>query len=98
VAFLLAGAAKLTGTPYDWVGIAEDDLDALHLDDMAAAVDRLWAWPTHGDLLPGHVVCSSSWAWLYAARSLAHPKVARLRATTPGDWWAYNNGELWRAA
>jgi hypothetical protein len=96
VTFLLAGAARLTGTPYDWVGIGEDDLLALHLDDMAAAVDRLWAWPVHGGLLPGHVVCSSAWAWLYAARSLARPALGRERSCTPGMWWDFNNGELWR--
>ncbi len=100
VKFLLAGAAKLTGTPYDWVGIAEDDVRAIDLGGLEPVLDQLWRWPAQpSGLLPGHVVCSSAWAWLYAlpAVSLAHPKVPE-RVCTPGDWWLFNNDQAWRQA
>lgn len=88
---IIAGAARLTGTPYDWVGIDEDGLRALHLDELAAMVDQLWAWPAAGNLLPGHVVCSSAWAWLYKAAQCAHPEAGDERVCTPGDWWQFND-------
>lgn len=101
VTFLLAYAAKLTGTPYDWLGIDEDGLRALDMAALAAEVDRAagfidhsWAQP---GLLPGHVVCSSSWDYAYAAApgNLAHPAVVPVRDCTPGDWWDYNDRRLW---
>src|SRR5207245_6638176 len=45
VKLLLAGAAKLTGTPYDWVGIGEDDLRAFRLYAMITVLDQIWRWP-----------------------------------------------------
>ena len=93
--FLLAGAAKLTGTPYDWVGIGEDDLRAFKLDALIPVLDQVWRWPTKDGLLPGHVVCSSAWAWLYEYSKLAHPDRGDERVCTPGDWWQFNENQAW---
>lgn len=93
---ILAVVAKLTGTPYDWVGIDEDLDAALHLEAEKAIIDRLWAWPDpHSGLLPGHVVCSSSWAFAYAANDTLHPDLGEERICTPGDWWDWSDGQLW---
>jgi hypothetical protein len=94
---LLAGAAKLTGTPYDWVGIAEDDFRAFRLDSFVPVVNQLWRWPTKEDLLPGHVVCSSAWAWLYEYIKKPHPEGGNERVCTPGDWWQFNDSQAWRS-
>src|ERR1700678_364578 len=56
---LLASAAKSLGIGYDWVAIAENCLDALHLQDLSSLINPLWRWPSKHNLLPGHVVCSS---------------------------------------
>jgi hypothetical protein len=93
---LLAGAAQLTGTPYDWVGISEDLAHSLDLDALQAALDQLWRWPTKNGLLPGHVVCSSAWAWIYHHFSLACPEATDTRICTPGDWWQFNDSQAWR--
>lgn len=97
VKFLLAGAAKLTGTPYDWVGIAEDDARAMRLEQLIPAINELWRWPTKGNLMPGHVVCSSAWAWLYRYAGEPHPEMNQERVCTPGDWWQFNDSNAWRS-
>lgn len=94
---LLAGAAKLTGTPYDWVGISEDVAHSLDLTVLQGALDKLWQWPAgNNNLLPGHVVCSSAWAWLYHHVALKCPEATDTRVATPGDWWEFNNDQGWR--
>ncbi len=65
LASLLASAAKSLGIGYDWVGIAQDTLDAFGARDLSAVIDPLWRWPSQHNLLPGHVVCSSLAAMLY---------------------------------
>lgn len=94
---ILVLGAKLTGTPYDWLGIDEDFVNAVHLDALSSDIDRASAaindsWGAPG-LLPGHVVCSSAWDWVYAMVSpvLAHPATVPARDTTPGDWWGFND-------
>lgn len=96
----LASAAKTIGIGYDWAGIAEDGLDALHAPDLSAAIDRLWRWPSDHNLLPGHVVCSSLAAMLYDLKAVgwAHPDMGRERVCEPADWWDWSDRELWKAA
>lgn len=88
---LIAVTAKLTGTPYDWVGISLDTLDAIGLDFLMPTVDKLWRWPSDSGLLPGHVVCSSAWAWAYMHCKIKHPSVGVERTCSPGDWWVFND-------
>jgi hypothetical protein len=88
---LIAITAKMTGTPYDWVGIDLDALDALGLDFFIPVIDKIWRWPSDGNLLPGHVVCSSAWAWAYKRCRLQHPSTGAERTCSPGDWWVFNN-------
>jgi hypothetical protein len=92
----LASAAKSLGISYDWVGIAQDTLDALHLADLSAAIDPLWRWGGTGAALPGHVVCSSLAAALYAQAGWAHPAGADRRCE-PADWWDWGDRKLWEA-
>jgi hypothetical protein len=94
----LAAAAKSLGLRYDWVGIAEDGLDAVGAADFGHLIDPLWRWPSKGGLLPGHVVCSSLAAMLYEYVGWAHPDLGRERVSTPPDWWAWSDSEAWKAA
>jgi hypothetical protein len=90
--WLCANAAKALNLPYDWVGgIGQDVAEALHMDALKEELNRLYAWPTSDNLLPGHVVCSSLWARLYQMRNLPHPDAGQERSCTPGDWWLFNN-------
>ena len=93
----LASAAKSLGLAYDWVGIAEDTLDALHVEDLSAVIDPLWRWPTSSNLLPGHVVCSSLAAMLYhlPAVGWAHPDLDDERQCEPADWWRWSEVRGW---
>jgi hypothetical protein len=93
----LAAAAKSLGLAYDWVAIAEDALAALHVPDLSRAIDHLWRWPTHDNLLPGHVVCSSLAAMLYDLPevSWAHPDINGERRCEPCDWWTWSNAQSW---
>jgi cell wall-associated NlpC family hydrolase len=85
-------AAKLLGTPYDWVGgIAEDALKALRLPELWAEKD-----PATG-LVPGHVVCSSLAAWVYDRDGLLAPAPADWRHVTPGDWAGFIIRAAWAA-
>lgn len=94
----LASAAKSLGISYDWVGIAEDALDALHVHDLSRLIDPLWRWPTQHNLLPGHVVCSSLAAMLYDLSSVgwAHPDLGDERECEPADWWQWSQAEAWK--
>ena len=93
----LASAAKSLGLAYDWVGIAEDTLDALHIEDLSGVIDPLWRWPTNSNLLPGHVVCSSLAAMLYhlPAVGWAHPDLGDERQCEPADWWRWSEVRGW---
>lgn len=93
----LASAAKSLGLGYDWVGIAADALDGLHLHDLSAVIDRLWRWPSDHNLLPGHVVCSSLAAALYDLPAIgwAHPDLGDERHCDPGDWWDWSDTQGW---
>jgi len=96
----LASAAKSLGISYDWVGIAEDTLDALQVHDLSALIDPLWRWPSQHNLLPGHVVCSSLAAMLYDLPSVdwAHPDLGDERECEPADWWQWSQAQTWKQA
>jgi hypothetical protein len=97
LAMFLAGCAKSIGVRYDWVGIAEDACDALHVPDLAAAIDPLYRWPASHGLLPGEVVCSSLAAMLYDLPAVrwAHPDLGTERRCEPADWWDWSDRALW---
>jgi hypothetical protein len=92
----LSGCAKSLGLPYDWVGIAEDALDALKVPDLSRAIDPLWRWPS-GHLVPGHVVCSSLAAMLYDLPEVGwpHPDLDAERTCMPADWWNWSRMQAW---
>jgi hypothetical protein len=94
----LASAAKSLGIRYDWVGIAEDTLDALQVHDLSVLIDPLWRWPSKHNLLPGHVVCSSLAAMLYDLASVAwaHPDLGDERDCEPADWWQWSQAQAWK--
>lgn len=72
------GAQALLGTDYDWLAIVHDAAGAFGLDDA-------WKlrWGKQGEV-PGHVVCSSLAAYLYAKAGLDHPEGER--EVAPADW------------
>ena len=94
---LLGSCAKSLGIQYDWVGIAEDTLDALHATDLSKLIDPLWRWPADHNLLPGHVVCSSLAAMLYDLPSVGwpHPDLGDERQCQPADWWRWSEARSW---
>ena len=94
---LLASAAKSLGIGYDWVGIAQDALDAFGAQDLSALIDPLWRWPSDHNLLPGHVVCSSLAAMLYDLPSVGwpHPDLGAERQCEPADWWQWSQARAW---
>ena len=100
LASFLASTARSLGISYDWVGIAEDTLNAIQLHDLSAAIDPLWQWPSDHGLLPGHVVCSSLAAMLYDLPSVgwAHPALGQERECTPADWWQWSQARSWTLA
>jgi hypothetical protein len=93
----LASAAKSLGISYDWVGIAEDALDACRVEDLSALINPLWQWPSNHNVLPGHVVCSSLAAMLYDLPSVgwAHPDLGAERECEPADWWQWSQAKAW---
>lgn len=95
----LASTAKSLGISYDWVGIAEDTLDACHVEDLSKVIDHLWRWPSAHNLLPGHVVRSSLAAMLYDLPSVgwAHPDLGSERVCEPADWWTWSEARSWVA-
>lgn len=99
LASFLASAAHSLGIGYDWVAIAQDGLDALHLTDLSKAISPLWQWPSNSGLLPGHVVCSSLAAMLYDLPSVgwAHPDLGGERDCEPADWWRWSQERAWSA-
>lgn len=97
---LLGSCAKSLGVAYDWVGIAEDACDALHLTDLSDAIDPLWRWPSDRDIMPGHVVCSSLAAMLYDLPEVgwAHPDLGTERHCEPADWWNWSDRQAWASS
>lgn len=93
----LGSCAQSLGIDYDWLGgIAQNVLRAAHLENLAEAIDPLWRWPTDKqDLLPGHVVCSSLAAMLYARVGWARPEAGKERTVTPNAWWDWSDRHLW---
>jgi hypothetical protein len=91
----LASAAKSLGIAYDWIGIAEDTLDALKINDLSKVIDPLWR--SDPKLLPGHVVCSSLAAMLYDLPAIgwAHPDLGTERDCEPADWWKWSDDKSW---
>ena len=79
---------------------AEDGLDALHAENLAAEIDHLYQWPSDHNLLPGHVVCSSLAAMLYGLPQVgwAHPDLGAERKCKPADWWDWADRQLWIAS
>ncbi len=80
---IAVGAEALLGTPYDWVGIAADGMDAI-------GAGHLWAQNWNGLGPPAHVVCSSYAAWLNELHGLERPVRRSARGTTPADWTAFD--------
>lgn len=85
---IAVGAEALLKTPYDWVGIAADGMDAI-------GAPHLWQqnWGSLGP--PAHVVCSSYAAWLYEHYGLDRPVNHALRNVTPGDWTQFDLEHGW---
>lgn len=80
--------SALLGTPYDW--------EAIVADGMADLGMRVPGWdPSWHGTVPGHVVCSSSAAYAYAAAGLACPAGDRL--VQPADWDAFILARAWAA-
>lgn len=72
-----AGAGNLIRTNYDWDAIADDALKAF-------GIPLQETWQLTDGHIPGHLVCSSLAAYLYAKAGLTCPPGQRL--VTPGDW------------
>lgn len=78
------------GTPYDWVGIAQNVMEAIRAPDLY----RTAAWDQGKS--PDHMVCSSMADFIYAQVGLANPRrqVAD-KITTPGDWAKFIATRAW---
>lgn len=85
-------ATAMLGTPYDWVGIGQNAMEAIRAPDIY----RGDAW-AHTES-PDHVVCSSLADWVYGDVGLANPgKTGKGdRITTPGDWAEFIETEAWK--
>jgi hypothetical protein len=71
-------AEAMLGTAYDWQAILGDGFQDIHIDLW----NPQWAPATR----PGHVVCSSFAAYLYAKYGWKHPRLNQERYCQPGDW------------
>lgn len=80
-------AVAMLGTPYDWNAIANDAV-------VSIGIRHLFRQNWQGNGVPGHVVCSSFAAWLYADAGLAHPS-SELRYTFPSDWTDFCLDRAW---
>jgi hypothetical protein len=94
----LASCAKSIGIRYDWAGIAEDGVADLQIHDLSHYVNTMWEDQLKHGRLPGEVVCSSLAAALYSLSGWAHPDFGDERRCQPGDWWGWNDQELWKQA
>jgi len=84
-------ALAMLGTPYDWVGIGQNAMEAIRAPDLY----RSDAWKEIGS--PDHVVCSSLADWIYADVGLANPGKTQGadKITTPGDWAEFITTRGW---
>jgi cell wall-associated NlpC family hydrolase len=84
-------AIALLGTPYDWVGIGQNAMEAIRAPDLY----RSKAWMNKAS--PNHVVCSSLADWVYAEVKLANPGKTQQadKITTPGDWAEFCITKAW---
>jgi hypothetical protein len=71
-------AVKMIGTRYDWEAIGGDTLEALHI--------KLYNLTWKDGTVPGQVVCSSYWAYLYKTVLWQHPSTGDERMCEPADW------------
>lgn len=94
----LASCAKTLGLAYDWAGIGDDFLDALHVHDLTALIDHLWRWPSAHGRMPGEVVCSSLAAELYELAGWPHPDLGEERQCEPSAWWRWSDQQQWLTA
>jgi hypothetical protein len=87
-------AERLLGTPYDWEAILQDATDTLHLANILTLFDPHDENEWEGGVVPGHVVCSSLYAWIYDQPEVDLPAPPReARFTFPSDWvqfWLYD--------
>ncbi len=95
---IATGAKLLLGDAYDWAAITDDTASALHLPEVAEAIQHLW--DRHGTNLDREpVVCSSLYAFLYVKLSIPSPANWNGKdwdAIEPADWWAWNASEGWK--
>jgi hypothetical protein len=71
---------KILGTKYDWQAIAEDGVEDLHIPDPWR---ERWG---PGNVVPGHVVCSSAAVVGYEGTGLAYPECLDPAHIQPCDW------------
>lgn len=90
----------MIGTAYAWLsGIMADagrdlggSLASIYRD---LGGDGLWKPDPVTKIVPGHVVCSSYYAYTYARMSLASPRPQDWATTEPGDWAAFIESKGW---
>lgn len=82
---IVADARKLIGTAYDWAAIADDAANAFGIN--------VPGWNPQFGKVPGHLVCSSYAAYLYAQAGLAHPSGDR--NVSPADWVTFILSHNW---
>jgi hypothetical protein len=84
----------MLGTPYDWVGIGQNAMEAIRAPDLYRS--KAWA---HTES-PDHVVCSSLADWVYADVGLANPGKSQKadKITTPGDWAEFITSKAWETS
>ena len=95
LATYLASCAASLGVAYDWAGIAEDTAQALHLNVLAAEINRIYAWPAAHGNMPGEMVCSALADWQYEHAGWPHPDAGRERTCTPASWWIWSDRQQW---
>lgn len=71
---------KILGTGYDWRAIEEDGIDDLHIPDPW---QERWG---PGQVVPGHVVCSSAAVVGYSHAMLGYPYDLDPAHIQPADW------------
>jgi hypothetical protein len=75
---VVSAGRKMIGTKYDWEAIGGDTLLALHI--------KLYHLTWKDGTVPGQVVCSSFWAYLYHVANWSHPSTGDERMCEPADW------------
>lgn len=79
----------MIGTAYAWVtGILADAYR-----DLGGG--QLWKPDPVAKVVPGHVVCSSYYAYTYARIGLASPRPQDWATTEPGDWALFIESKGW---